>query len=73
MLWCSVAQRLGQKLAQWHFKDLESRSSFVALRWTCCLGRTWFPIAALMNVQVNCTDWQQQKTEFSGLGPFHCR
>lgn len=62
MLWCSVAQRLGQKLVQLHFKDLESRSSCVALMWTCCVGGTWVPIAALVNVQVNYTDWQQQKS-----------
>lgn len=72
MLWSSVAQCLGQKLVQWHFKDWESRSSYLALRWTYCLGKTWVPVTALVNVQMNCTDWKQQKTEFSGLGPFQC-
>lgn len=68
----SGVQHLGQKLVQWHFKDVESRSSCVALRWTCCLGRTWVLIAAIMNVQMNCMDLQWQKMQFSHLGPIRC-
>lgn len=66
-------QHLGKKFVQWHFKDVESRSSCVALRWTCCLGRTWTPVAALISVPVSYMDWQLQKFEFSGLGLFQCR
>lgn len=70
-LWRSVAKHLGQKLVQNHFRDLESRSSCMALRQTGCLGRTWVPVATLWIFEWT-VDCQWQKMEFSGLVLLQC-